>query len=225
MAKANKNLRRKIIATAQLFNKTGMSMGTSGNLSARTKHGFLITPTGVPYDDLELADIVEMNLNGDLVSGKLEPSTEWPFHKAIYISRTEVNAIVHVHSPYATGVACTRQDIPAFHYMVAVIGGDSIRCAPYATFGTEELSRNAVAALADRKACLLANHGMIALGEDIPSAFRLAEEVENLAMQYWISKQIGTPVLLNDVEMKVNKEKFKTYGRQSINFKRKRRKS
>ena len=198
-------------------------MGTSGNLSARTKHGFLITPSGLPYDDLELPDIVEMNLEGELVSGKIEPSTEWPFHKAIYTLLREVNAVVHVHSPYATGIACTRQDIPAFHYMVAIIGGDSIRCAPYATFGTEELSRNAIEALADRKACLLANHGMIALGEDINAAFKLAGEVENLARQYWISKQFGDPVLLGDVEMLLNVEKFKNYGKQSTNVKRKRK--
>lgn len=220
---ANKKLRREIIANARLFNTTGLSVGTSGNLSARTKKGYLITPTGVPYDDLMPDDIVEIDLKDKIISGKLVPSSEWPFHKAIYTSRKEVNAIVHVHSPYATGIACTRQDIPAFHYMVAIIGGNSIRCAPYATFGTEELSRNAVKALEDRKACLLANHGMIALGEDVNAAFKLAGEVENLARQYWISKQFGEPVLLSDVEMLINVEKFKNYGRQSTNVKRKRR--
>ncbi|MBI4005364.1 MAG: class II aldolase/adducin family protein [Gammaproteobacteria bacterium] len=209
-------IRNEIITTARLFNETGMSVGTSGNLSARAREGFLITPTGVPYEDMTPDDIIEMNLNGKVVSGKLKPSTEWPFHKAIYVSRKAINAIVHVHSPYATGISCTRQDIPAFHYMVALVGGDSVRCAKYATFGTEELSRSALAALKDRRACLLANHGMIALGEDIKSAYRLAEEVENLAMQYWISKQIGTPVLLDNAEMKVNKEKFKTYGKQKV---------
>ncbi len=201
-----------------------MSVGTSGNLSVRTGEGFLITPTGVPYEDMTPDDIIEMNLNGKLVSGKLKPSTEWPFHKAIYVTRKAINAIVHVHSPYATGISCTRQEIPAFHYMVALIGGDSIRCAKYATFGTEALSRSALAALKDRRACLLANHGMIALGEDIKSAYRLAGEVENLAMQYWISKQIGTPVLLDDAEMKVNMDKFRTYGKQKVADERDRRK-
>jgi len=213
---ADNELRNEIITITRLFNETGMSVGTSGNLSARAREGFLITPTGVPYEDMTPDDIIEMNLNGKVVSGKLKPSTEWPFHKAIYVSRKAINAIVHVHSPYATGISCTRQDIPAFHYMVALVGGDTVRCAKYATFGTEELSRSALAALKDRRACLLANHGMIALGEDIKSAYRLAEEVENLAMQYWISKQIGTPVLLDNAEMKVNKEKFKTYGKQKV---------
>ncbi len=210
----NNDLRQEIIATAKLLNETGLSIGTSGNLSARIDQGFLITPTGVPYDDLVHENIVAMDLNGDIISGELKPSSEWPFHKSIYAARKEVNAVVHVHSPYATGIACTRQDIPAFHYMVAVAGGDSIRCAQYATFGTEELSKNALEALTDRKACLLANHGMIALGEDIQAACKLAQEVEALARQYWISRQMGEPVILDDAEMRLNLEKFKTYGKQ-----------
>ena len=139
-----KELRQEIITTAKLFNKTGLSMGTSGNLSVRIEQGFLITPTGVPYDDLQPEDIVVMDLQGNIISGKLKPSSEWPFHKTIFTDRDEINAVVHVHSPYVTGIACTRESIPAFHYMVAIAGGDSIRCAPYATFGTEELSVNAI---------------------------------------------------------------------------------
>ncbi len=208
------NLHQKIIETAKQFNVSGLSVGTSGNLSARTSQGYLITPSGIPYHQLKEADIVEMDLQGNVVHGDLKPSSEWHFHQDIYLAREEINAIVHVHSDYATGIACTRQDIPAFHYMVARAGGDSIRCAEYATFGTDALSQNAVKALQGRNACLLANHGMIALGESIDSAYKLAEEIENIAKQYCISKQLGEVVLLDSDEMKINLEKFKTYGKQ-----------
>ncbi|MEE9160520.1 MAG: class II aldolase/adducin family protein, partial [Gammaproteobacteria bacterium] len=167
------NLHQKIIETAKQFNVSGLSVGTSGNLSARTSQGYLITPSGIPYHQLKEADIVEMDLQGNVVHGDLKPSSEWHFHQDIYLAREEINAIVHVHSDYATGIACTRQDIPAFHYMVARAGGDSIRCAEYATFGTDALSLNGVKALQGRNACLLANHGMIALGESIDSAYKL----------------------------------------------------
>jgi len=207
-------LRKKIIETAIAFNTSGLSVGTSGNLSVRTSQGFLITPTGIPYLQLKEADIVEMDLQGNVIQGNLKPSSEWHFHRDIYQAREEINAIVHVHSDYATAIACTRVDIPAFHYMVARAGGDSIRCAEYATFGTEALSQNAVKALEGRNACLLANHGMVVLGENIDSAYQLAEEVENLAKQYCISKQLGEVVLLDDEEMNKNLEKFKTYGKQ-----------
>ncbi len=207
-------IRKHIIETAIAFNTSGLSVGTSGNLSARTSQGYLITPTGIPYHQLKEADIVEMDLQGNVVHGDLKPSSEWHFHQDIYLAREEINAIVHVHSDYATGIACTRQDIPAFHYMVARAGGDSIRCAEYATFGTDALSQNAVKALQGRNACLLANHGMIALGESIDSAYKLAEEIENIAKQYCISKQLGEVVLLDSDEMKINLEKFKTYGKQ-----------
>ena len=207
-------LRNEIIATVLKFDKTGLSEGTSGNLSARTNEGFLITPSGVVYEKLLPDDLVEMDLTGRIINGKLKPSSEWPFHRAIYATREETRAIVHVHSPYATGIACTRKDIPAFHYMVALAGGENIRCAEYATFGSEELSVNAVKALQARKACLLANHGQVALGKDIPAAFGLAREVENLARLYWISLQAGGPALLDEQEMKVNLEKFMTYGKQ-----------
>ena len=208
------NLRKNIIDTAIMFNTSGLSIGTSGNLSGRTQHGYLITPTGIPYSQLKEADIVEMDLQGNVIQGDLIPSSEWHFHQDIYLARHEVNAIVHVHSDYATGIACTRQDIPAFHYMVARAGGDSIRCAEYATFGTEALSQNVVKALQGRNACLLANHGMISLGESIDSAYKLAEEIENIAKQYCISKQLSETVLLDKDEMKTNLEKFKTYGKQ-----------
>lgn len=207
-------LRQQIIETAIEFNTSGLSSGTSGNLSARTQQGYLITPTGIPYLQLKEADIIEMDLQDNILQGDLKPSSEWCFHQDIYIAREEVNAIIHVHSDYATGIACTRQDIPAFHYMLAKAGGNSIRCAEYATFGTETLSQNAVKALQDRNACLLANHGMIVLGGSIDSAYKLAEEVENLAKQYCISRQFGEVILLDEAEMKINLNKFKTYGKQ-----------
>lgn len=183
----------------------------SGNLSSRTDRGYLITPSGVPYQQLQEADIIEMDLQGNVVAGQLQPSSEWRCHQTIYIARPEISAIVHVHSDYATSIACTRQCIPAFHYMVAIAGGYSIPCAEYATFGSEAFAESAVRALQSSKACLLANHGMIALGESIASAYALAEQVENLAKQYWLSKQFGKVVLLDEEEMKINLEKFKTY--------------
>ena len=157
----------------------------------------------------------QMDLESEQLSGSLKPSSEWRFHQDLLNARSEVNAVIHVHSPYATAIACTRQDIPAFHYMIAIAGGDNIRCADYATFGTDELSKNAVQALTERNACLLANHGMIALGGSIQSAFRIAQEVENLAKQYWISRQLGKPVILDNAEMKLILEKFKSYGSQN----------
>ena len=214
MVMNHSKLRQEIIETAKQFNDSGLSVGTSGNLSVRTDKGYLITPTGIPYVQLKEADIVEMDIQGNVLQSDLKPSSEWHFHQGIYLAREEVNAIVHVHSDYATGIACTRQNIPAFHYMVAKAGGDSIRCAEYATFGSEALSQNAIKSLDGRNACLLANHGMIALGETIDSAYKLAQEVENIAKQYCISKQFGEVVLLNGNEMKINLEKFKTYGKQ-----------
>ena len=207
-------LQQEIITTVCDFNVSGISVGTSGNLSARYEDGFLITPTGVAYNDLRPEDIVMCDLYGGVLSGALLPSSEWPFHAAIYSQREEVNAIVHVHSPYATALACNRKPIPAFHYMVAVAGGDQIPCAEYATFGTDELSNNVVSVLSGYKACLLANHGMVAVGHTVASAYKLAHEVELLAKQYCMSLQFGEPVLLDDAEMQINVEKFKTYGKQ-----------
>lgn len=206
--------RDEIIATVRQFNRSGLSFGRSGNVSTRTTQGFLITPSGIAYENLQAEDLNEMDMAGNVIAGSLQPSSEWRMHRAIYQAREDVGAIVHVHSPYATGVACTRKPIPPFHYMITVLGGDSIPCAEYATFGTEALAQNALAALVDNMACLLANHGQIALGEDLATAFRYAGEVENLAQQYCLSLLAGGPVLLDDEEMKINIEKFKTYGKQ-----------
>lgn len=207
-------LQAQIIETAKKFHTSGLSIGCSGNVSIRTDNGFFITPTGMSYDQLCTEDIVECDLAGQVINGRLKPSSEWRFHSAIYQARKEINAIVHVHSSYATALACIRESIPAFHYMIARAGGDNIRCAEYATFGSEALSQNAVIALEDRYACLLANHGQIALGHDVVTALAMAEEVEELARQYCLAKQFGKPVLLDAQEMRVNLEKFKSYGKQ-----------
>lgn len=206
-------LRRKIIRAARSFAAADLGVGTAGNVSVRVRGGFLITPSGVPYADMRPRDLVVLDDDGDVRSGVLKPSSEWRFHRDIYASRTGVGAIVHVHSPFATAIACTRRDIPAFHYMVAVAGGNSIRCAAYATYGSAALSRNALRALRDRHACLLANHGVIATGTDLRAAFDLAIEVEELARQYWLAKQRGRPVLLDAAEMKTVLRKFRDYRR------------
>ena len=206
-------LREAIIATALKMNALGINQGKAGNVSARHGEGYLVTPSGLPYEETHAEDIVRMDLQGT-AQGQRTPSSEWRFHQDIYRARPEVNAIVHAHSPYATSLACLGLEIPAFHYMVAVAGGKNIRCAPYATFGTQALSDHAVAALTDRKACLLAQHGMIALGASLPAALALAVEVEALAGQYWRALQIGKPEILPDDEMKVVLEKFRTYGQQ-----------
>jgi L-fuculose-phosphate aldolase len=203
-----------LIATARALTASGLTPGTSGNVSARSGEGFVITPTGVPYERLEPAQLVTVNLDGSVAPGQLKPSSEWRLHRDIYLSHGEAQAIVHVHSPYATALACARREIPAFHYMVAMAGGDSIPCAPYATFGTQLLSDHVTAALKGRRACLMANHGMVALGENLEEALRLTQEVESLARQYCVALQLGGPVILPPEEMRKVLEKFQTYGKQ-----------
>ena len=204
-------LRELIIATALDMNELRLNRGKSGNISARIDKGFLVTPTGLAYESMQPIDIVAMTQDGKARGPRL-PSSEWRFHRDIYAARREVGAIVHAHSPFATSIACLGRDIPPFHYMIAVAGGKDIRCAAYATFGTQQLSDHALRALEGRKACLLANHGMIAVGTTLPAALALAVEVEALAEQYWRALQIGTPNLLSDAEMEVVLEKFRTYG-------------
>lgn len=208
------DIRQEIISTVCDFNVSGISSGTTGNLSVRHEEGLLITPTGLEYNTLKQEDIVSCDLDGNILSGKLKPSSEWPFHAAIYKARADVNAVVHVHSAYATGLSCTRKAIPAFHYMIAIAGGDSIPCAEYATFGTVELSKNIIDALVERDACLMANHGMVAVGSSITNAYALAHGVESLAQRYCISLQAGEPVLLDTKEMKKILNKFADYGKQ-----------
>ena len=204
-------LRKQIIATALAMNTHGINRGTSGNVSARLKSGLLITPSGLRYEETRPGDIVFVDAKGKSF-GKWEPSSEWRFHYDIYRNRSDVQAVVHAHPSFATTLACLGKGIPAFHYMIALAGGDSIRCAPYATFGTQKLSDNAVKALEDRKACLLANHGMIVTGPDLDKTLSLAVEVEALCEQYWRALQIGKPKILSAREMKTVLERFRSYG-------------
>lgn len=206
-----KQQRETIVAAAQ-----GLSHGKSGNLSVRVDEGFLITPTGVANDDLTAEKIVLIDHAGEVADDQLLPSSEWRFHHDLYVQgHDDINAIVHSHSTYATVLACHQKEIPAFHYMIAEAGGDSIRCAEYATFGTQQLSDNIIVAIKNRKACLMANHGMLAVGVDLASTVYLASQVEELSKQYVLALQIGEPVLLSKQEMEINIEKFKTYGKQN----------
>jgi L-fuculose-phosphate aldolase len=195
------------------MNALRINRGKSGNVSARIGGGFLITPTGLAYDAIRAEDIVEMTLEGE-VRGSREPSSEWRFHRDIYVARPDASAIVHAHSTFATALACLGRGIPAFHYMVAVAGGSDIRCARYATFGTQELSDNALTAIAGRTACLLANHGMIAVGPSLDAALALAVEVEALAEQYWAALQVGEPNVLSEAEMAAVLHRFRSYGQR-----------
>lgn len=212
---AGRPLRERVIATALGMNAAGINRAKAGNVSARWRagdfDGFLITPTGVAYDRLSPDDIVAVARDGE-AHGRLAPSSEWRFHRDVYAARPDAGAIVHTHAPFCTTLACLGRGIPAFHYMVAVAGGRDVRCAPYATFGSQELADAAVAALAERRACLLANHGMIAIGADLDRALGLAIEVESLAETYWRVLQVGEPVLLADDEMDRVLAKFATYG-------------
>lgn len=188
-----------------------LNRGSSGNVSARAGDGFLITPSGFPSAEVLPEQVVAMDMDGR-AEGTLPPSSEWRIHRDIYRARPEVGAVVHVHSPFAVSLACLRRPIPAFHYMVAVAGGKDVRCAGYATFGTQALSDHVLAALEGRRACLMANHGMVAVGDTPAKAVALAVEVESLCEQYWRASLMGTPVLLDDAEMDEALAAFKGYG-------------
>lgn len=209
-------LRRGIVETALEMERLDINQGTSGNVSARLGDGFLITPSGVPARELREEGIVwlPLDVDGDAQVLRVKrPSSEWRIHRDILRARQEMHAVVHTHSTAATAMAIHGRDIPALHYMVAAAGGDSIRCAPYALFGTQLLSDHALKALQDRRACLLAHHGVVALGDDLARAVWLAHEVEVLARQYLLACQLGPPPLLSDVQMEEVLERFKTYGR------------
>ena len=203
--------RQSIIEACLQMNQLGINQGTSGNISLRYEDGMLITPTSTPYEAMEPAQIVFMNLDGG-VDAKQRPSSEWRFHRDILKARPEVNAVVHAHPPYATILAIMGLSIPPIHYMIACAGGETIRCAPYATFGTQQLSQHAVTALEDRSACLLAHHGMIAIGASLAKAMWLAVEVETLARQYHGCLQIGTPPLLSKAEIENVRGRMAGYG-------------
>ena len=211
-----KNLekRKEVIKYSIKLNTTNLSPLRSGNISVKSiensVEGFLITPSGKKYDTLKEEDIVFVSNDGNHDTN-LKPSSEWKFHKDIYLKKTDAKAIVHAHSPHATAVSAHGKDIPAFHYMIALAGGDSIKCANYATFGTQELSNNIIDALENRKACLMSNHGQVAFGENLESAFELAEELENICHQYINTIRLGEPKILSSSEMDVILEKVKNY--------------
>lgn len=208
------SLRRQILSACRQLEASGLNRGTTGNISCREGDHFLITPSGVPVDAMTETGVVAMHFDGTVFDhGK--PSSEWHFHRDILQQRPDIHAIVHTHSPNATALACLREDLPPFHYMIAIAGGHSVRCAPYTLFGTDSLSQFALVALSDRKACLLANHGLIALGRDLAEAVAIATEVESLCQQYLIACQSGKPVLLSADEMQQVIERFKTYGRHA----------
>lgn len=214
-------LRRQVIDIARAMNAAGINVNKAGNVSVRClrgdSEGLLITPTAVPYADLAPDDVVFVRLADGACVGRRAPSSEWRFHIDILRARAELNAIVHTHSPAATALACHGLGLPPFHYMVAAAGGTDIRCAPYATFGTQALSDHAVAALAGRRACLLAHHGVIACGATLADAFALAAEVEHLARIYLQARTLGEPPRLSGEEMARVLEKFATYRQPKTN--------
>jgi len=208
-----KNLRSEIIKYSKMLNSKKLSALRSGNISSRYKDGFLITPSGKKYSSLKNNDIVFVSLDGYFDKKKGIPSSEWKFHQDIYLNKKDAKAIVHAHSTNATAVSTHKKKIPPFHYMVAMVGGYDIKCAKYATYGTRKLSENILKALKDRKACLIANHGQIAFEKNLPKAFELAEEVENISLQYITSLKLGKPKILSINEMKKVLSKAKNYKR------------
>jgi len=206
-------LRAALAETARQTASVGLNKEASGNASVRMGEGFLITPSGLPNDTLKPDQMVAVGIDGQS-SGSLKPSSEWRIHRDIYRARPEVQAVVHAHSPHAVSLACLRRGIPPFHYMVAAAGGKDIRCATYATFGTQALSDAVLAALQARRACLMANHGLVAVGASLDVALSLAVEVEDLCAQFWRASLMGAPVLLSDAEMNEVLERFRHYGQR-----------
>jgi len=202
-----------VIDACRAMNDIGINQGKAGNVSVRFGGGMLISPSGIDYDALTPAKIVAVDDKGDS-KGSWRPSSEWRMHHDIYRTREDANAVVHTHSIHCTALSCLRRSIPAFHYMIAVAGGSNIRCASYATFGTQKLSDNMLKALKDRKACLLANHGLICFGKSLDDAMALAVEVETLAAQYLAALNVGEPVLLTKRQMSDAMEAFRSYGAQ-----------
>jgi L-fuculose-phosphate aldolase len=226
------DLAASVLVTARAMNTAGINRGAAGNVSARDGKGFIITPTGMSYDECNPADMVKVDIhhapqkvgaggtaqpnraNMGTATGSRKPSSEWRFHHDIYAAQPEAGAIVHAHSPFATALACQEIEIPPFHYMIARFGGATVRCADYATFGTQALSDAILRALQQRCACLLAHHGMVVFGADLKAALALAIEFEALCEQYWRVLQLGQPKLLGGEEMTRVIEKFKNYGQQ-----------
>lgn len=206
-----RNARDSIVAAARELDAQGLNRGTSGNVSVRFRDGLLITPSGVPTARMRPEDVVAMERDGSHPPDQ-KPSSEWRFHRDILVARPEIGAVAHAHPVYCTAFAMCGREIPAVHYMIAAFGGPTVRCAPYAPYGTAELSELALAALADRNACLLANHGMIAAGANLEKALWLAVELETLCQQYAVALQVGTPAILSDRDIGTTVERFRGYG-------------
>lgn len=217
MTREERQLREAIIAKCRWMNTSGLNQGTSGNISIRYQDRMLITPSAIPYETMKPEMIASMPLEGAYGEwkGPLQPSTEWRFHLDIMRGRPDVGSVVHTHSTYATVLAIARKSIPACHYMIAAFGGTDVRCSGYARYGTKELSELALEALADRHGCLLANHGMIALGADLDNAMWRAVELETIARQYYLSLALGSPVILTAPEIADTAKGFETYGVQA----------
>ncbi len=216
MNKVERDLRRELVERCRELNASGINQGTSGNISVRFGERMLISPSATPYDAMEPEMIASISLEDESGAweGPLKPSTEWPFHHRILRERPDVDSVVHAHPAFCTTLAIARKEIPACHYMIACFGGNNVRCAGYVRFGTDELSRLAVAALRDRTACLLANHGMITIGDTLANAMWRAIELETIAKQYYLSLQIGGPTLLSDAEVDETIAAFAGYGVQ-----------
>ena len=204
-----------LIETALQLQKIGLNHGATGNCSCRDGDTYLITPSGVETQNLSEDKIVRMDFKGNVVDSisNLKPSSEWRFHQDIMSKRQEVRAVVHTHSIFASTVSLFGNELPPFHYMIAVAGGSSVRCAPYAMFGTQELSDNIIDALVDRKACLIANHGLVSIGANLAEALQIAEEIEHLCQLYIEAKKLGEPNLLNQKQMIEVIERFQSYGK------------
>lgn len=213
MSGIDQRLREEAVAAVRRLDALGLNRGSTGNLSVRAgEGGFWVTPTGMPPEDITPDSLVWMNDDGSVRQGEWAPSTEWPFHRAVYRARPDLQAVVHMHSPQATALACLRRPLPAFHYMVAVAGGDDVPCTPYHLFGTEALSQAVGAAFVDRNACLMANHGLVAAGRTLAQAMKVAQEIESLCGIYLQALAVGDPVLLSRAEMAEVIERFQRYG-------------
>ena len=206
------HMRAELVATARRMSQLGLTPGTSGNVSVRTTRGFFVTPSGMPYDELQPDDVVAIDLDGTIRPGQRAPSTEWRLHRDILAARPDAQAIVHTHSLFCTTLSCLRRSLPAIHYTVVLANSDEIPCADYATFGSSELAASVVRALGRGHASLMANHGMVALGDTLPRALRLAAEIETLAAQYWHAAQLGQPFILDREELGRVRQRFAEYG-------------
>ena len=214
MAMTEQEAREAVVHACRQMNTLGINQGTSGNVSARFGDRMLISPSATPYERMTPEMVASIPLEGDPEAweGPLKPSTEWRFHHGILRGRPEANAVLHAHPAHCTALAMARRGIPACHYMVAAFGGNDVRCAPYATFGTAELAAHVLAAMEGRNACLMANHGMTVCAPGMDKALWLAVELKTIARQYWLSLQVGGPVMLTDAEIADTHKCSSTYG-------------